>query len=130
MSLLLIDLMRKYWLQAGIAIAFMALLAFAGIQHTRLKHAANQLETAATLHQSDEQRIAVLAKDLTAQNDAVSALQAAQVQKEQTVDKALVVAKVQEQKVVTLLAPTNDKKPVSCEEAMPFVRQILKGLSQ
>lgn len=130
MSMLLIDLMRRYWAQSAAAIAFLGLLAFTGIQHAELKHDATKLETAATLHQSDELRIGSLAKDLTDQNAAIGALQAAQTQKEQTVDKALVVAKVQEQKVVTLLAPAENKKPVSCAEAMPDVRRILKGLAQ
>jgi hypothetical protein len=60
----------------------------------------------------------------------LGALQAAQAQKEQTVDKALVVARVQQQKVATLLAPTEHKEPISCEEAMPDVRAILKGITQ
>lgn len=130
MSMLLLDLMRRYWAQASIAIAFAALLAFAGIQHVRLKHDATRLEAAATLHQSDELGIGSLAKDLTDQNAAIGALQAAQTRKEQVVEKAVVIAKVQQQKVAALLAPTENKKPVSCEEAMPDVRNILKGLAQ
>lgn len=130
MSMLLIDLMRRYWAQAGIAIAFVALLAFTGVQRAELKHDATKLEAAATLHQSDELRISSLAKDLTDQNAAIGALQTAQTRKEQVVEKELVIAKAQQQKVVALLAPTENKMPVSCEEAMPDVRSILKGLSQ
>jgi predicted membrane chloride channel (bestrophin family) len=128
--MLLINLMRRYWVQAGIAIAVVAFVAFAGIQHLRLKDDATKLDAAAVLHRSDERRVASLENELTEQNTAITALQTAQKQKEQAVDQALVVAKVQQQKVVTLLAPTENKKPVSCEEAMPDVRNILKGLAQ
>lgn len=130
MSLLLIDLMRRYWLQIMAGIAVTGLMAFAGIQHVRLKIEAVKLQTAATLHLQDEQRIAALGKSLADQNDAITAMQAAQTQKEQIVEKALVVARVQEKKVATLLAPTDNKKLVSCDDAMPDVRTILKGLTR
>jgi hypothetical protein len=130
MSTILIDLLQKYWPKIAAVIAILALGVFACVQHVELDSDATKLVTASALHQEDTQRSAVLGKDITAQNDAVTALQASQTTKEQAVEKALVVAKVQEQKVAVLLAPTENKKPVSCEAAMPDVRAILKGLTQ
>jgi uncharacterized coiled-coil protein SlyX len=130
MSMLLIDLMRRYWVQIGLGLVAVAAIGVVGVQHMKLEHYATKLEAAAKLHQEDEQRLASLGKELTHQNAAITALQTAQTKKEQAVDKALVVARVQQQKVVTLLAPTNDKRPASCEEAMPDGRNILKGLAQ
>lgn len=130
MSTILLTLLQKYWAQSAAAFAIGALAAVAYVQHVELNSSAIKLTAASALHQGDVQRIADLGKDITAQNDAVTALKTVQNKKEQTVEKALVTAKVQEQKVAVLLAPTENKKIVSCEAAMPDVRNILIGVSQ
>lgn len=130
MAALLISLLRAHWQKAVEAIFLLAVIAVIAFQHHELKKDKASLEVAATVHQVDVSRIAYLGKTLQDQNDAITVLQAAQTKKKQALDKALVVAKVQQRKVVTLLAPTENKKPVSCEEAMPDVRTILRGLTQ
>jgi hypothetical protein len=130
MGMLLMTLLKANW-QKAIEFAFLlAVVSVVAFQDYELKNNKAKLLTAATVRDADQTRIAYLSKTLQDQNDAVTALQAAQATKEQAVDKALVVAKVQQQKVTKLLAPTNEKKPASCKEAMPDVRAILKGLSQ
>jgi hypothetical protein len=108
----------------------LALLAFAYGQHLNLATAETKLATASTIHQLDTATIADLSKQLTDQNDAVTALQASQATKAQAVKDALAVAQAGQQKVVQLLAPTQYKTPVSCADAMPDVRSILKRLTQ
>lgn len=130
MGALLISLLRTHWQKAVEAIFLLALVGTVVAQHEELAKDRVKLFNAAALHDADQGRIASLRKELSDQNDAVTALQAAQTQKEQTVERALVVAKVQQQKVVTLLASTENKKPSTCEEAMPDVKAILKELQQ
>jgi len=57
-------------------------------------------------------------------------LVAQQAVKQAQVTMAVAKAQTQQQKVVTLLAPTDNKKPSTCEQAMPHVRAIIKGLQQ
>jgi hypothetical protein len=130
MGMLLLSLFRAHWQKAAEAILLLGAMSLIAFQNHELKRDKASLEVAATVHQVNIGRIAYLSKTLQDQNDVVTALHTAQTKKEQAVEKALVVAKVQQQKVVTLLAPTENKKPVSCEEAMPDVRSILKGLTQ
>jgi hypothetical protein len=130
MGTLLISLLRQHWQKAVEFIALFGVICLIGFQNHEIKMGKAYLEAAAAVHQVDVGRITQLSKMLQDRNDAVTALQAAQTKKEQAVDKALVVAKVQQQKITTLLAPTNDKKVGTCEEAMPDVRAILKGLTQ
>jgi hypothetical protein len=130
MTELLISLLRAHWQKAAEAILLLAVIGVIALQNHELKDYKAKLLTAAVVHDADQTRIASLAKELQDQNNAVTALQAGQEKKEQAVDKALVVAKVQQQKVTALLAPTNEKKVSTCEEAMPDVRNILKGLTQ
>lgn len=128
MTAQLISLLREHWQKAAEALFLLAVMGVIALQNNELKKDKDSLEVAATVHQVDIGRTAYLGKALQDQNDAVTALRNAQTKKEQAVDKALVVAKVQQQKVVTLLAQTNNKKPSTCVEAMPDVRNLLRGL--
>jgi hypothetical protein len=130
MGMLLFSLLSQHWQKAVEFIALFRVICVIGFQNYELKNDKANLLTAAMVHEADQARIAYLSKTLQDQNDAVTALQAAQVQKEQIAEKAFVVAQVKQQKVVTLLAPTNNKKPSTCEEAMPDVRALLRGLQQ
>jgi predicted negative regulator of RcsB-dependent stress response len=130
MGMLLMTILKANW-QKAIEFAFLlAVVSVVAFQDYELKNDKAKLLTAAMVHDADQTRIASLAKQLQDQNDAVTALQVAHATKQQAVDKALVVAKVQQQKVTALLGPTNDKKVSTCQEAMPDVRTILKGLTQ
>lgn len=127
---LILELLSRYWLQAGVAVTVAGLLAMIAFQKHELKDSAEKLSKAAQLHVQDQQSIADLGRKLTDQNNAVTALQALQATQQAQVTAALAKAKTQQQKVVTLLAPTDNKKPFSCEQAMPDVRAIIKGLQQ
>lgn len=130
MVTLLLTLLRANWqkaLEAAFLLAVMGLIAY---QNHELKNDKAKLTTAAMLHEADQGRIAYLSKSLQDQNDAVTAMQAAQAVKEQAMKKALAVAQTKQQRVVTLLAPTNDKRPSTCADAMPDVRTLLKGIQQ
>lgn len=127
---LILELLDRYWLQAGVVITIAGLLVFIAYQKHELKVKADQLVTAAALHSRDQQRIADLGKELTDQNNAVTALQAQQAAKQAQATASLAKAQTQQQKVVTLLASTDNKKLSTCEQAMPDVRAIIKGLQQ
>jgi hypothetical protein len=128
--ILLAEILRRYWLQAGVVITLAGLLVWIGVQKHELTDRADKLATAAKLHQQDQQRIADLGKKLADQNSAVSALVAQQAVKQAQVTSAVAKAQAQQRKVVTLLVPTDNKKPSTCEQAMPDVRSIIKGLQQ
>lgn len=130
MTTILTALLSKYWKQCIAVVPALALSVFAYVQHVELTNDIAKLATASITHQLDTQEIANLGEQLTDQNDAVAALQAIEATKEQAVRNALAVAQTDQQKVVTLLTPTNGKKPISCADPMPDVRSILRGLSQ
>lgn len=127
---LILQLLGRYWMQAGVVITVAALLAMIAYQKHELRDKTDKLAKAAQLHSQDQQSIADLGKKLTDQNNAVTALQAQQATKQAEVTAALAKARTQQQKMVTLLAPTDNKKPSTCEQAMPDVRAIIKGLQQ
>lgn len=130
MGMLLISLLRAHWKVVADAIVLLAVIGVVAVQNEELSNDKVKLFNAAVVHEEDQGRIAYLSKTLQDQNDAVTALQAAQAQKEQATAKALAQAQAKQQKVVTLLVQTNGKKPSTCDEAMPDVRNLLRGIQQ
>lgn len=126
----LAELLRRYWLQAGVVITVAGLSVLIGFQKHKLTDSVTKLATAARMHEQDQQSIADLGRKLTDQNSALAALVAQQAVKQTQVTAAMAKAQTQQQKVVTLLTPTDNKKLSTCEQAMPDVRAIIKGLQQ
>lgn len=96
MDMLLIILLRQHLQSVFAFIVLSGLISVIAFPNHEVKNDKAKLFDGAVVHGADETRIASLAKELQDQNDAVTALQAAQTRKEQAVDKALVVAKVQQ----------------------------------
>lgn len=125
---LILMFLQRYWQQAAMALVAGALLAAIGVQHLELAHDAAKLADAAKLHLEDQTTIAGLGNEISAQNTAVDALKQAQDAKQQAAAKALADAAAKQQKLTQLLAQTNGKTAATCTEAMPAVRDILRGI--
>jgi hypothetical protein len=117
-------------MQAGITITVASLLACISYEKHELTVDATKLATTENLHAQDQQRIADLGKELADQNNAVTALKAQQAVEQAQVATAIKKAQTQQQKGTTLLVSTGNQRPSTCEQAIPEVRAIIKGLQQ